>query len=408
MTRTGFAKLSRAAIAAALLTLAFTAQAGAVNLKSGDIVVSDKRFPTAAPDGPGALFSYNPGSGAETLISQAGSFAEPEDVAIGADGTLFVADKGENGQGPGSNTPGLNGLLIAVNPKTGAQTVISTGVNLVNPTALAIAPNGLIFIADRGATSGAGLIADGRVIRVDPVTKTQALVASAGQLQEPRGISISPKDGSIIVSDAADDQLVKVNPVGGAQTPIHTGAPLNNPQHSTPFPNGSLALADSGPAATGSIFRVDTATGTPQLLTNNATLSGVGGIARELNGSFVTTARGTAIARTTPAGATTLFVASPQLKEATGIAVAQICGGRFANEAFIGTPGKDTMKGTPVGDVFVGGDGKDTIKGLAGKDRICGGKGKDKLVGGKGNDTLVGGKGQDQLVGGPGNNKAKQ
>jgi sugar lactone lactonase YvrE len=375
--------------------VALPSAADAVKLANGDLVVSDKRF-GAVTDGPGALFQVNPGSGAQTIISQAGSFVEPEDVVILANGNLLVADKGENGQ-PALTT---NGLLIRVNAATGAQTVVTSAGNLINPTALTVAPNGLVFIADRGPTSGPPQNADGRVVQVDPKTGAQVLVATGGLLQEPRGIAVSPKDGSLFVSDVGDDQLVRIT--NGQQTAISTGAPLTTPQHMTLDPAGSLWLAD-----TGTIFKVPTPNGPPTAFAANTTLSGAAAIGRELSGSLVTASRGTSLVRTTTQTVSSAFSVGGSFRELTGISVAQSCGGSVANPVFVGTPGKDKMVGTSSADVFVGGKGKDTIKGLAGKDIICGGPGKDKLIGGKGADRLLGQGDNDTCNGGPGKNKLK-
>lgn len=92
----------------------------------------------------------------------------------------------------------------------------------------------------------------------------------------------------------------------------------------------------------------------------------------------------------------------------------------------VGTPGKDTIRGTKKKDVVAAGAGDDKVFGLAGKDVICGEGGRDKLgggpdadtlLGGPGKDTLegaggpdrmVGGPGVDALLGGPGKDSAKQ
>src|SRR2546425_6432013 len=68
--------------------------------------------------------------------------------------TILVADEDAFGGAGGG---------IRVNPTTGAQTVVSSSGNFVEPTAIAIAVNGDILIADRNAFGGAG-----GVERADP------------------------------------------------------------------------------------------------------------------------------------------------------------------------------------------------------------------------------------------------
>ena len=86
----------------------------------------------------------------------------------------------------------------------------------------------------------------------------------------------------------------------------------------------------------------------------------------------------------------------------------------FGEEAtIVGTPAKETLRGTAAADVIVGGGGSDAdgvgdkIIGLGGNDRICvdpaepvitqiiGGRGKDRL---RGSAAIVGGPGADRLI----------
>src|SRR2546426_1907709 len=61
--------------------------------------------------------------------------------------TILVADE---------DAFGGSGGVIRVNPTTGAQTVVSSSGNFVEPTAIAIAGNGDILIADPNALGGGG------------------------------------------------------------------------------------------------------------------------------------------------------------------------------------------------------------------------------------------------------------
>jgi DNA-binding beta-propeller fold protein YncE len=92
----------------------------------------------------------------------------------------------------------------------------------------------------------------------------------------------------------------------------------------------------------------------------------------------------------------------------------------------VGTAGKDNLRGTKKKDVIAAGAGNDKVDALAGKDVVCGEGGSDRLAGGPGADTLLGGPGKDllkgaggpdkmlggpgadTLLGGPGRDSAKQ
>jgi plastocyanin len=69
---------------------------------------------------------------------------------------------------------------------------------------------------------------------------------------------------------------------------------------------------------------------------------------------------------------------------------------------WMGTRGKDRIKGTREQDGSLGLAGKDMLAGRRGDDGLCGGGGNDKLKGGPGDDKLNGGPGKDKCRGGPG------
>ncbi|WP_143046471.1 choice-of-anchor I family protein [Trichormus sp. NMC-1] len=60
-----------------------------------------------------------------------------------------------------------------------------------------------------------------------------------------------------------------------------------------------------------------------------------------------------------------------------------------------GTPGRDTLNGTPADDLIQGFNGNDRLFGRAGDDTLEGGEGNDILNGETGADTLIGGLGND-------------
>jgi hypothetical protein len=65
---------------------------------------------------------------------------------------------------------------------------------------------------------------------------------------------------------------------------------------------------------------------------------------------------------------------------------------------FVGTAGKDKLKGTKRKDGMLGLGGNDKLSGKKGRDGLCGGQGKDKLKGGPGKDKLNGGPGKDKEI----------
>lgn len=67
-----------------------------------------------------------------------------------------------------------------------------------------------------------------------------------------------------------------------------------------------------------------------------------------------------------------------------------------------GTPGRDSLSGTPDNDVICGRGGSDTISGMGGDDAILGGSGSDTISGMRGDDAILGGSDPDTIVGASG------
>src|SRR5215210_4773556 len=141
----------------------------------------------------------NPATGALTEISRNGAqgdlFRHPYDIAVAADGSLLVADMGSYA------TPSdrmADGRIIRVDPVTGQQSLVTSGNLLVDPAGLAIAPGGLIYVIEN-----VGTIGQPGVVSVDPVTGAQTVVTQGGQLCYPFGIAVHPS-GSLLVTNYGD------------------------------------------------------------------------------------------------------------------------------------------------------------------------------------------------------------
>jgi Ca2+-binding RTX toxin-like protein len=75
----------------------------------------------------------------------------------------------------------------------------------------------------------------------------------------------------------------------------------------------------------------------------------------------------------------------------------------YRDNALIGTPRRDLLRGGDGGDVIRGRGAADCLFGQAGGEGISGGSGNDWISGGTGPDDLTrGGRGNDRISGGPG------
>src|SRR4029078_8417356 len=101
------------------------------------------------------ILRADPSTGGLTEISRNGAqgdfFRHPYDIAVAGDGSLLVADMGAFATST-DHTP--DGRIIRVDPVTGAQSIVASGGHLVDPAGLAVAPNGLIYVVENVGTSG--------------------------------------------------------------------------------------------------------------------------------------------------------------------------------------------------------------------------------------------------------------
>jgi hypothetical protein len=202
-------------VSAAPLALVPAADAGAVQLSPGDILVADQE----AFGSRGGVIQVDPATGAQTPVASGGSFANPARVALEADGDILVADADAFAFGTGG--------VIRVDPATGAQTTVSSGGSFADPVAVALEADGDILVADPNAFGGPG-----GVIRVDPATGAQTTVSSGGSFARPVAVALEA-DGDVLVADGdafgGAGGVIRVDPATGAQTPVSSGGSFADP-----------------------------------------------------------------------------------------------------------------------------------------------------------------------------------
>ncbi|RKG82245.1 hypothetical protein D7W79_03040 [Corallococcus exercitus] len=188
--------------------------------------------------------------------------AAPRGVAVAADGTVYIADTG-------------NHRIRQVKPNGVISTVAGNGVkgaagdggralvaSLDSPEAVAVGPEGTLYIADTGShrvrrvtpdglistVAGTGLAADGG----------DGGPATLANLNAPAGVAVGP-DGSVYLADTDNHRIRRVTPDGLISTVAGTGvrgdagegglavaASLDRPRALVVGPEGSLSFVDSG------------------------------------------------------------------------------------------------------------------------------------------------------------------
>jgi sugar lactone lactonase YvrE len=225
------------------------------------------------------ILSADAGTGALTELSRNGRqgnlFVHPYDLAVERDGSLIVVDMGRFA----SEDPTPDGAVVRVDPRNGAQSLVSKGGELVDPAGVAVAPDGSLYVIEN---VGAGGLRG--VIRIDPVSGAQTIVAQGGELCNPFGIAFEP-GGDLVVSDYGTlvlsgrpivecptrptGGLLRIERASGRQTVISEGSLLRSPFGVAVEPGGRILVANEGVTAAAAIVAVDPASGQQSVVTPN-------------------------------------------------------------------------------------------------------------------------------------------
>ncbi|MET0982292.1 MAG: NHL repeat-containing protein [Telluria sp.] len=205
----------------------------------GNVYVADTnndRIRRIAPDGTVTTLAGSGQPGNADGPASMAAFDTPSAIAVDKEGTLFVADTGNNA----IRRIGADGLVSTIAaPIEGEQNPV-----LRRPAGLAVTGDGYLYIA-----SGAG----GRILQMSPGGDLRALpdadrppessYASDGtvRLYAPRGIGLE-RGGAVIVADALALNVVRLappqagEPVPASVPPVHPVQPVRN--EPMPWPVG--------------------------------------------------------------------------------------------------------------------------------------------------------------------------
>ncbi|MFB1482347.1 RHS repeat-associated core domain-containing protein [Corallococcus sp. RDP092CA] len=220
---------------------------------------------------PRALTTATPTFSGDHGPAKQARIAAPRGVAVALDGTVYIVDTG-------------NHRIRQVKPNGVIATVAGNGVkgatgdggralaaSLDSPEAMAVGPEGTLYIADTGnhrirrvtpdgvisTLAGTGLAADGG----------DGGPATLANLRAPAGVAVGP-DGGIYLADTGNHRIRRVTPDGNISTVAGTGvrgsagegglaiaASLDTPRALVVGPEGFLSFVDSGSRR---LRRVDT------------------------------------------------------------------------------------------------------------------------------------------------------
>lgn len=171
--------------------------AAGVGLSAGDIVAIEASGLFGSQPGP--LVHVDPESGARTTLAD-GAFS---DVAVSRDRGIFAL---------GSDA------IVEVDASTGATRTIRSVTGLASPTGIAVGDDGSLFVAEQvpaGPGASAGLT------RIDPASGEATPLAPLGSFGRVRDLEFSPRGDVVVLADrpggdVGEERVFLVDALSGA------------------------------------------------------------------------------------------------------------------------------------------------------------------------------------------------
>jgi hypothetical protein len=233
----------------------------------GDLYLADRyhsRVRRVTDDGTMTPFAGNGtnGSGGDGGLATQAELAEPQGVAVGPDGSVYISDSSAN-------------LIRKVTPDGTITTVVGTGeagsggddgpateAELNYPTGLAVGPDGTLYIADTGSNRIRHVDTDGVITTVAGTGEegytSDAVYADTAALALPEGVAVH-RTGDLYIADTGNDRIRRVDSEGIITTVVGVGTPgdggddgpaieasLNGPRGLAVTSDGTLYIADTG------------------------------------------------------------------------------------------------------------------------------------------------------------------
>jgi sugar lactone lactonase YvrE len=217
---------------------------------TGFFVYRYKNRPVPTVIGWKAHVSTIAGDGSPLVLS------DPFGVAVGADGTIYVADAGESNRIRKISPDGS--VTTLAGGSEGFADGAGTSASFNTPSALALGPDGNLYVADSGNNRIRKITPDGTVSTVAG-NGTAGYVdgpAATAEFNGPIGLAVS-SSGDIYVADTYNDVIRMITTAGEVTTIAGGGTPgyadgeqktalFDTPSGIIVVENSSLIVADTG------------------------------------------------------------------------------------------------------------------------------------------------------------------
>jgi len=139
----------------------------------------------------GPIFRVNPRSGAQSLISSGGYLQRPQGLAVRGN-DIYVTDVATSDMNFGV------GRIIRIDMQSGQQSILSEAGILVGPVGITVESDGNLFVGDPYTINPESTDQfDGGIIRIDKNTGAQKLIArGSNNFVNPRGVAVVQNDGN--------------------------------------------------------------------------------------------------------------------------------------------------------------------------------------------------------------------
>ncbi len=222
----------------------------------GSLYIADSSNNRIRRVNPQGIISTVAGTGSYGFSGDGGQataamLAYPSDIVVAADGSLYIADTGNNR----IRRVAPNGVISTIAGTNGAgfsgDEGPATAAYLYNPTGLALSHDGSLYIADTYNNRIRRVGVDGRIVTIAGTPCFDSYFscplgdggpAANAYIREPRGIAVAP-DGSILVT--SNYQRVRRIGIDGIISTIAGGGSLSNVSSGTAAIDAALYdLAD--------------------------------------------------------------------------------------------------------------------------------------------------------------------
>lgn len=249
--------------------------AGAVELRAGSILITDRNADIGQGDARGLIALGDEGADLplQFLASPPG-FVDPQTSIALEDGRVLVVDSSADPYSTGAPT----GALWTVDPQEafpGTARLFFTSTSFVNPTDILLEAAGTVLVLDSDADPNNVGGHRGALFRVTAdIPRTMSVVATSPLWVDPRSM-VWDRDGAVLIWDSRADPLglggypgalFRVDPANGDVQLVFSSLGFASPWAIALAPNGDYLIADRDanpggyPGSPGAIFRVDRTT----------------------------------------------------------------------------------------------------------------------------------------------------